>query len=178
MDIFEALHTRRSIRKYTDRDVPDDLIDKILAAAMMAPSAGNQQPWQFIVITEATQKERMATVHPYVNMVRTAPIAILVCGDLTKEKFEGFWPQDCSAAMENLLLAAHGAGLGAVWTGIYPLNERIEKFREICLLPEHIIPLGLAILGWPDHNPAAEERFDPERIHFNTWSKCAFDAAD
>ena len=87
--------------------------------------------WQFIVITDAAQKERMATVHPYVNMVRTAPLAILICGDLTKEKFEGFWPQDCSAAMENLLLAAHGAGLGAVWTGIYPLEERIEQFRKI-----------------------------------------------
>jgi len=107
---------------------------------------------------------------PYVNMVRTAPIAILVCGDLTKEKFEGFWPQDCSAAMENLLLAAHGSGLGAVWTGIYPLEERIEQFRKICQLPEHTIPLGLAVLGWPDHNPAAAERFDPERIHFNLWS--------
>jgi len=170
MDIFEVLHTRRSIRKYKDQDVPDDLLDKILAAAMMAPSAGNQQPWQFIIITEATQKEKMATVHPYVNMVRTAPVAILVCGDLTREKFEGFWPQDCSAAMENLLLAAHGSGLGAVWTGIYPLEERIKQFRKICLLPEHIIPFGLAVLGWPDHNPAAAERFDSERIHSNEWS--------
>ncbi|WP_051309357.1 nitroreductase family protein [Desulfogranum japonicum] len=104
MDIFEALHTRRSIRKYKNQDVPDELVEKILAAAMMAPSAGNQQPWQFIVITDESQKEKMATAHPYVNMVRTAPLAILVCGDLTKEKFNGYWPQDCSASMENMLL--------------------------------------------------------------------------
>lgn len=169
MDIFEALHTRRSIRKYTNQAIPDDLVDKILAAAMMAPSAGNQQPWQFIVITEDTQKEKIATVHPYVSMIRTAPIAILVCGDLTKEKFEGFWPQDCSAAMENMLLAAHGLTLGAVWTGIYPMEDRVEKFSKICALPAHIIPFGLTVIGWPDHSSSAGERFDPERVHYNHW---------
>jgi len=169
MDIFEALHTRRSIRKYKNQEIPTDIVEKILAAAMMAPSAGNQQPWQFIVINDDSQKEKITSVHPYVNMVRTAPLAILVCGDLTKEKFEGYWPQDCSAAMENMLLAAHGAGLGAVWTGIYPLEDRVAKFSEICKLPEHVIPLGLAILGWPDQSPSAGNRFNPERIHYNIW---------
>ncbi len=170
MDIFEALHTRRSIRKFTSQGVSDELIEKMLAAAMMAPSAGNQQPWQFILVTDADQKEKIATVHPYVKMVCEAPLAILVCGDLTKEKFAGYWPQDCSAAMENLLLAAHGLGLGAVWTGIYPMEDRIMRFREICSLPEHVIPLGLAIIGWPDHKSVAGERYNPERIHYNRWA--------
>ncbi len=171
MDIFEALHTRRSIRKFTQQDVSEELINKILAAAMMAPSAGNQQPWQFIVITDDAQKKKIATVHPYVHMVLDAPLSVLVCGDLTKEKYEGYWPQDCSAAMENMLLAVHGVGLGAVWTGIYPMEERVERFKDICKLPEHVIPLGLAIIGWPNHAPHAGERFNPQRIHHNVWSE-------
>ena len=169
MELFQALHTRRSIRKYQEQPIGEDLIHKLLAAAMMAPSAGDERPWQFILVTDAQQKERIAAVHPHAGMVRSAPLGVLLCGDLSKEKYDGFWPQDCSAAMQNLLLAAHGSGLGAVWAGIYPLEERVAHFRDIFNLPAHVIPFGLAIMGWPDQQPTTRERFDPSRIHYNTW---------
>ena len=171
MDLLEAIHTRRSIRKYESREIPKDLIREILAAAMMAPSAGDARPWQFILVTEPVQKAKVKTVHPYVAMIEKAPLGILVCGDLSREKYEGFWPQDCSAAMQNLLLAAHGFGLGAVWTGIYPMKDRVEKFIQIFDLPGHIVPFGLAVMGWPAQNPQSKERFDGERIHDNAWGK-------
>lgn len=169
MELFEAIHTRRSIRKYQDKEISDDLIEKILSAAMMAPSAGDERPWQFILVTDPDQKERITTVHPYVGMITKAPLGILICGDLKKEKFEGFWPQDCSAAMQNLLLAAHAEGLGAVWTGIYPIADRVEKFRNIFRLPDHIVPFGLAVLGWTKQKTAPKDRFAKDRVHHNIW---------
>ena len=169
MDIFEALHTRRSVRKYQEKEIPEELIQKLLAAAMMAPSAGDARPWQFILVTDPEKKNKVKEVHPYVSMIIKAPLGILVCGDLSKEKYPGFWPQDCSAAMQNLLLAAHGSGLGAVWTGIYPLEERVVKICEIFNLPDQIVPLGLAVMGWPAQCGKSEERYTDECVRYNTW---------
>jgi len=169
MDVFDALHTRRSIRKYLQKDIPEDLVQQILAAAMMAPSAGNERPWQFVLVSEKEKKEQIKAAHPYAGMMANAPLGILICGDLTKQKHEGFWVQDCSAAMQNLLLAAHASGLGAVWTGIYPVEDRVKQFCTIFNLPEQIIPFGLAVMGWPDQSSKTPERFDPSRIHRNTW---------
>ena len=169
MELFEALHTRRSIRKYQDKEISEELVKKILAAAMMAPSTGDARTWHFIIVTDQDKKNKIKEVHPYVGMVPHAPLGILICGDLTKERFEGFWPQDCSAAMQNLLLAAHASGLGAVWTGIYPIEERIEKFNKIFDLPKHIIPFGLAVMGWPAQEVRSEERYTEDVIHFNGW---------
>ncbi len=102
-------------------------------------------------------------------MAAGAPLGILVCGDLSLEKFPGFWVQDCSAAMQNLLLAAHDMGLGAVWTGIHPVEERATRFRAIFKLPNHIVPLGLAVIGWPVKPGRRKERYKPERVHRNSW---------
>ena len=135
MDIFDAIATRRSVRKYTDRPVTDEDIRTVLEAAMMAPSAGNAQPWHFVVVRDAALRARVAELNVYAAMARTAPAGILVCGDLHLEKYPGFWVQDCSAAIQNLLLAAHGLGLGAVWTGIHPVAEREEGFRRTFGLP-------------------------------------------
>lgn len=169
MELFEAIHTRRSIRKYQNKEIPDDLIRKLLAAAMMAPSTGDARTWQFVLVTDSDKKNKIKEVHPYVGMITKAPLGILVCGDLSKEKFPGFWPQDCSAAMQNLLLAAHASGLGAVWTGIHPIEDRIVKFKEIFGLPEHIMPLGLAVTGWPAQTAKSEERYTDDCVHYNTW---------
>jgi nitroreductase len=169
MEVFEALHTRRSIRKYEDKEIPQELVQKMLAAAMMAPSAGDARPWQFILVTDPEKKSKIKEVHPYVPMITGAPLGILICGDLSKEKYPGFWPQDCSAAMQNLLLAAHASGLGAVWTGIYPLEERVVKVKEIFNLPDHVIPMGLAVMGWPAQSRTSEERFTEACIRYNTW---------
>jgi nitroreductase len=169
MDVIEAIHTRRSIRKFQQKPVPEDLVKELLAAAMSAPSAGNQQPWQFVVITDREILGKVPDIHPYAAMAKDAPLAILISGDLTLEKFAGYWVQDCSAAAQNLLLAAHGKGLGAVWTGIYPLTDRVEKFKKLCKLPEKVVPLALVVIGYPAQTLKREDRFRGDRVHRNTW---------
>jgi len=169
MEIMEALRTRRSIRKFEDRPVPGETVRQVLDAAMMAPSAGNAQPWQFVVVDDRALLEDVAAIHPFVKMAPQAPLGILVCGDLSKEKYAGYWVQDCSAAMQNLLLAAHGLGLGAVWTGVHPMEDRVAAYRKLFNLPGHVIPLGFAPLGWPAQAPASRSRFLEDRIHHNTY---------
>jgi nitroreductase len=167
MDLFDAIHNRRSIRKYDPGPVAPDTIRDILRAAMMAPSAGNEQPWQFVVVTDRGKLAGIREIHPYAGMAAQAPLGILVCGDLSLEKYPGFWVQDCAAAMQNLLLAAHGSGLGAVWTGIYPLEERIRGFRTLFELPAQVIPLGFAVMGFPAQK--SPDRYRAERVHADTW---------
>jgi len=169
MEVLEAIHTRRSVRKFLSTPVPDDLINKILAAAMMAPSAGNQQPWQFVIIRKREILDVIPNFHPYSEMVRHAPLAILVCGDLSLERFKGYWPFDCSAAIENLLLAAHGLGLGAVWTAAYPEETRIEGFRKLLDLPSEVVPLALIPVGYPEQSLEKVIRFNRTRIHYDGW---------
>lgn len=169
MEIFQAIHTRRSIRRFRSEPVPESIVEKILAAAMMAPSAGNEQPWQFVAITDRDCLDAVVAIHPYASMASHAPLAILVCGDLSLEKYTGFWVQDCSAAMQNLLLATHAVGLGAVWTGIYPVEDRVKKFRSLFALPDCVVPLGLAVIGHPDQHPESKNRFRSDRVHYNTW---------
>ncbi|MFH1914392.1 MAG: nitroreductase family protein [Pseudomonadota bacterium] len=169
MDLMHALRTRRSIRKFEDKPVSEAMIRQVLEAAMAAPSAGNAQPWQFVVITDPAKLAEAAAIHPYAAMAAQAPVGILVCGDLSLEKYAGYWVQDCSAAMQNLLLAAHGLGLGAVWTGIYPIEERGTGFAKLVGLPNTVIPLGFAPLGWPAQPSGEVSRFREDRIHHNTY---------
>ncbi|MCQ1534629.1 nitroreductase family protein [Methanosarcina sp. KYL-1] len=171
MDTLEAIHTRRSIRKYTDRPVPWELVKELLRAAMCAPSAVNAQPWVFVVIDDRKLLDEIPTYSPYAGMCREAPLAIMVCGDTTQEKAPGFWVQDCSAATQNLLLAAHAVGLGAVWTGIYPMEDRVEGFRKAFGLPEHVIPLGLVPIGYPAQSPVLQDRYRVEKVHCNAYRK-------
>jgi nitroreductase len=169
MDAMEAILSRRSVRKYTSEPVSEGTIQTLLQAAMSAPSAGNQQPWQFIVIDERQVLDALPDVHPYARMLRQAPLAILVCGDLARERNPGFWVQDCSAATQNLLLAVRAQGLGAVWLGVYPREERVEGLRELLGLPEHIVPLALVSIGHPASEQRAVDRYDKGRVHRNRW---------
>lgn len=169
MDMMEAILTRRSIRRYTNQPVPDELVEKLLRAAMAAPSAGNQQPWHFVVIRDHKILDKVPEFHPHSGMLLEAPLAILVCGDPTVEKYEGRWPLDCSVAAENLLLAAHASGLGAVWLAIYPVEERMQGMRELCGIPEHIIPLCLVSMGYPAEEKPPEDRYNPEKVHYDRW---------
>jgi nitroreductase len=169
METFDALFTRRSIRKYTNKPVEDDKIQKILKAAMYAPSARNTQPWQFIIITERDMLNKIKQAHPYANMLAEAPLAILICGDKTYEPHEGYLNTNCSAATQNLLLAAHDLGLGSVWLGVYPRKERMDALTKLFSLPENIIPISLVALGYPDEKKSATGRFLPDRIHYNKW---------
>lgn len=169
MEVLDAIYTRRSIRSYLPKSIDDKTIQTLLGAAMMAPSAGDEQPWQFVVVTDPEKLLRVKDVHPYAGMAPKAPLGILVCGDLTLEKYAGFWVQDCSAAMQNLLLAAHDQGLGAVWTGIYPIEERVQGFKTLFDLPEKVIPLGFAVIGWPAKPGRRLDRYKAERVHRNRW---------
>jgi nitroreductase len=168
MDTLEAIHTRRSIRKYTNIPVSQKNVREILAAAMQAPSSSNQQSWQFLVIDEPHRLKEYAEANPYAKMAAQATLGILVCGDLSSDD-GGYWVQDCSAAMQNLLLAAHVKGVGAVWTGIYPDEESVEKYSAMFELPSNIVPLGLAVMGYPAQNPSHVNRYSEAKVHWNRW---------
>jgi len=169
MDAMEAIISRRSIRRYTGQTIPGEMIEQLLQAAMSAPSAGNMQPWQFVIIDDRKILDKIPKVHPYATMVREAPLAILVCGDLDLDGFGGYWVQDCSAATENLLIAAHARGLGAVWLGVYPRDERVQALRELLNIPEHITPFAVIPLGYPAEESSKEDRFDRSKVHRNHW---------
>ncbi|MGC9324850.1 MAG: nitroreductase family protein [Desulfomonilia bacterium] len=170
MDVFEAIHTRRSVREYEDTPIPDDILEKVLRAAMNAPSAKNEQPWHFVVITDRDILEQVPTFHPYAEMVLKAPVVIAVCADSTLERAaHGYWIADCSAATQNILLAAHALGLGAVWAGIFPQEERMKGLQKLLGLPEHVLPLALVPMGYPRKKGKHKDRFLPERIHYNRW---------
>jgi nitroreductase len=171
MDTLTAIHTRRSVRTFTSDPVSEADLQTLLEAAMAAPSAGNSQPWAFLVVTDPALLERVPSINPYARMAPKAPLSILVCGDTAAEKHPGFWVQDCSAATENLMLAARAIGLGSVWTGIHPLEDRVEKAREIFRLPGTLIPLGLVVVGHPRTEQKRENRFAPEKVRRNLWQE-------
>lgn len=166
---MDWLLNRRSIRKYTDQPVSDEQINNMIKAAMYAPSAGNQQVWHFVVITDRDILNAIIEFHPHAQMLKQAKVAILVCADEQLETKVGYWHIDCAAATENLLLAAHGMGLGAVWLGICPRPERMEGMSQLLNLPENIKPFSLVSVGYPAEERRFPDRFKPERIHQNKW---------
>jgi len=136
---------------------------------MAAPSAGNERPWHFIVMRDRKLMDGVIDVHPYAQMLKQAPVAVLVCGDPSLEKYKGFWVQDCSAATENILIMAVQLGLGAVWLGIYPIEERVEGLRRLLGLPEGVIPFALVSIGHPAEEKKNGDRYDPSRVHNDGW---------
>ncbi|MFW6115434.1 MAG: nitroreductase family protein [Chloroflexota bacterium] len=164
---MDTIFARRSIRQYTEEPVSDESIEILLKAAMAAPSASNRKPWQFIVVTKRETLDALADAHPHGKMLFEAPLCISVCGDLTE--MERYWVQDCSAATENLLLAATALGLGAVWLGIYPRDERVAAVRPILDLPDHITPLNLVSIGHPAEEKPARTQYDAARVHREGW---------
>jgi nitroreductase len=169
MDVLEAIHTRRSIRKYQARPVPEELVHELLVAAMHAPSARNQQPWQFVVIDDPQVLAKIPTFMPTASMAGHAPLAILVCGDMGLETSPGYWVVDCAAAVQNMLLAAHALDLGAVWCGVYPREPRMEGLRQLVSLPETIVAHSLVVLGYPAEQVPPADRYQSSRVHQNTW---------
>lgn len=166
---MDTILSRRSIRKYTSQPVSEEIIKELLEAAMSAPSAGNQQPWHFVVINDRHVLDDVPTVHPYSQMMKEASAAILVCADLQLDKHKGYWVQDCSAATENILIAAQAKGLGAVWLGVYPREDRVNGLKKLLNIPENVIPLSLIPVGHPaEHKPPAN-RFNSSRVHYNSW---------
>jgi nitroreductase len=169
MDILTAIHSRRSIRKFSDKPVSEEDIRVLLDAAMIAPSAGNAQPWQFVVITDKSVLSQVPSIHPFAAMAANASLGILVCGNPKAERYPGFWVQDCSAAIQNILLAALARNLGTVWTGIYPVEKKVTSFRKMFQIPEDIVPLGLVIVGYHLLGDNHLSRYDEEKVHRNVW---------
>ena len=164
---IENIMTRTSIRKYQNKAVEATVIDTLVRAAMAAPTAANKQPWHFVVVTDRTVLQKLGG-----NRFGSAPLAIVVCGDMEKTMSgtaRDFWIQDTSAATENLLLAAHAMGLGAVWTGVYPNMERCGAIANIIGTPEYIIPLCVVYAGYPDEQPAPKQKYDPDRVSYNAY---------
>ena len=170
--IVECIMTRTSIRQYTDQTVSADTIETLLRAGMAAPTAVNKQPWHFVAITDREKLDGIATANPNAGMAKKAPLAIVVCGDM-KKALEGparaFWIQDCSAATENILLAAHALGLGAVWTGLYPNEDWTKAVSELLKLPETIIPLCAIVIGYPAEQPQPKDKWLPENVSYNEY---------
>ena len=168
--VLENIMTRTSIRSYLEKPVEDSKIRYILQAAMAAPSAKNLQPWSFVVIRSKESLNALADALPYAKMLPKADVAIVVCGDISKSlPIEGYWAQDASAVSQNILLAAHALGLGAVWTGVYPRSERIIPVKEILDLPEDIIPLNVIPIGYPAKDYTPRDKWDESKIHYEKW---------
>ena len=168
MEAIEAIISRRSIRKYTDEKIPNEKIEILLKAAMNAPSAHNRQPWHFIVIDDKNILNKIPMYHRFSKMLKDASHAIVVLGD-TKIQTTDFWIHDCSAALENILIAANSIGLGAVWLGIHPHDNLIKKTNTLLDVPDHVIPLGIVSLGFPSETKLPRENYNPKRIHHNKW---------
>jgi nitroreductase len=158
---------RRSVRRYTNQALSEEQITMLMEAAMAAPSASNRQPWHFVLITERALLNTLAERHPYAKMLHQAFLCVVVCGD--RSISENFWVQDTAAATENILLAASGMGLGAVWLGVHPNAEREGTVRELLGLPAHISPLGMIAVGHPDEHPPARTQYQAARVHREKW---------
>lgn len=170
MELYEGLLTRRSIRRFTGAAISRDDIFKFIKAGMYAPSANDTRPWHFIIVDDKEKMKRIMEVHPYSSMLSKASHAIVVCGDEKLEHGPGYYLLDCSAATQNILLAAHASGFGAVWLGVEPRKERKTAIREIFGLPEYISPVSIIALGIPVKIPEKiPQRFDEKRIRNNNW---------
>jgi nitroreductase len=164
--LIETIFSRRSIRKYTGEPVSEANIKTLLEAAMAAPSASNNKPWHFVVVTERETLGALADAHTYGKMLAQATLCIAVCGD---PAISDYWEQDCSAATENLLLAVAALGLGAVWLGVHPRDDRKGFTRRILGIPENIIPLNLISIGHPAEDKEPRTQYDEARVHHGRW---------
>lgn len=166
-ELLQTIFSRRSIRRYTAQPVRESDIKTMLEAAMAAPSSSNRQPWHFIVVTERQKLDKLAQVHPYGKMLHDAPLCIAVCGDETISPRS--WVQDCSAAAENLLLAAAALGLGAVWLGVHPRESRVGPIRKALHIPDTVVPLNLISIGHPAEEKEPRTQYDEGRVHRDQW---------
>ena len=167
--VIGNIMTRTSVRQYTDRPISADTLETLLKAGMAAPTAVNKQPWAFVVTTGRDALDSLATLQP---RLKTAAAAITVCGDMTRAiEGEGldFWVQDCSAATENILLAAHALGLGAVWTGVYPIAERVGNVSRALALPDSVVPMCIIAVGYPVADQEPKDKWDPSKVHYQRW---------
>ena len=170
--VYNNILSRTSVRAYQDKAVEKDKVERLLRAGMAAPTAVNKQPWYFVVVAEKKLLAALAETNAQADFAKDAPLAIVVCGDMTKA-IEGagrdFWVQDCAAATENILLTAHAMGLGAVWTGAYPLEKRSSEMSKVLKLPETMVPLSMIVIGYPKGETKAKNKWDAQKVSYNVY---------
>lgn len=173
-NVIDNIMTRASVRAYQNKKVEDTKIDTLLKVAMASPTAGDKRPWRFVVVTDKKQIEAIADVQPYAKFAKEAPLIIVTCGDM-RLTFDGagreLWVQDLSAASENILLAAHAIGLGAVWTGCYPDKDQCKKLQKVLELPDEVIPLNAIIIGYPKHVVKPKDKWDETRVSYDAYDE-------
>lgn len=174
--VYDNILSRASVRSYTDQKVEAGKVDSLLHAGMAAPSAVNRQPWRFVVVEDTTTLNAIAEITPNARMAASAPLAIVVCGDMSvysddEQMLRQFWVQDASAATENILLAAHALGLGAVWTGTYPDEKRCAAVAELLSLPENVTPLCTIVIGYPTEQPEAKDKWNAENVSYKRFGQ-------
>ena len=166
-----SISNRASVRNFTDREVPDSVKELLLRAAMSAPSAVIRQPWEFISIVDPSLRAEIAKAIPNSHAAKS-PYCIVVCGNM-EQALDGnareYWVQDCSAATENILIAAHSLGLGSVWCGVYPIDDRVDALRKVLRIPDSVIPLNVICIGYPDAPVAPKDKWKPEKVHHNGY---------
>lgn len=169
--VLDNIHSRKSVRQYTDEAVTPEQVETMLRAAMAAPTAVNYQPWRFVVVTEREKLDAMAEILPFAKMLKQAPLAIVVCGETVwmGGNENPYWQQDCAAATQNLLLAAEAIGLGAVWTGVYPNEELYVRLHDFLGLPTTVQPFCAIPIGHPAGNEQPKDKWKPENIHYEKW---------
>ena len=168
---LEFLFARRSVRRYQTRHVEDSTVRDLLEAAMAAPSACGKDPWEFVVVRERAALAEIATGLPNGKMLADAAVGLVVCGDLNRAHGGelSYMLQDCSAAIENILLAATALGLGACWLGVHPREERIAHLTRVLALPDQVLPISAIAVGWPAERPASRTRYNPGFVHSESW---------
>jgi len=169
---LDVIATRVSVRQFTGEKISAEQIDTLLRSAMAAPTAVNKQPWAFVVVDDQAVLDSLSQAVKSSRIENGASHAIVVCGDMSKAlegEAQGYWVEDTSAATENLLLAAHAMGLGALWVGVYPISERVAAVKHIINAPEHITPMCIITLGYPNEQPEIKDKYKPENIHHNAW---------
>jgi len=169
---LSVIHSRKSVRHYTGELVSKDELMTLVKAGMAAPTAVDRRPWAFIVVTDEATLSKLAEQLPSSKMIVQAKSAIVVAGVLTKAlpgKGQAFWVQDCSAATENILLAAEAMGLGAVWTGMYPSEDKVAYVQKVLGLPADVVPLNVIAVGHPEGVDKPKDKFDPANVHWEKW---------
>lgn len=167
--MLKTIFKRRSIRKFKEEPLQDDEIGILMQCAMAAPSANNIKAWHFVAITKRERLNQLAEIHPYAQMLKQAPAAILICGDSLQQPNIGYLALDCAAATQNVLLAATALKIGSVWLGIYPREQRMKDVKALLDIPEHITPIALVALGYADEKKPSNDPWIPEKIHYNKW---------
>ncbi len=165
--VLENIFERKSVRQYTDKEISSEMIENLLKAGMAAPSSRDRRPWQFIVVTDKALLKTMGERLKTASCLKEANKAIVVCGDTNLS--DNCWFLDCSAATQNILLAAESMGLGAVWTAVYPYEDRSSIINNIFRLPDNIKALAVIPLGYPAGKNEAKNKFDTQRIHYDKW---------